>query len=309
MELDSTILITGASGVLGSAIVNNLQQKGYQRILKPRHTELNLLDQMETKRWLQENHPDYVFHLASVVYGLKGNDINQWKALTENTVINHNLFSGLSQIKPKKIFFAGTVAGYPDRSPMPQKEENFFNGLPHAGEFGYAMSKRHAYGYLKLLNDKFDIPFCYGIFTNIFGKHDRFNLETGHVIPSLLLKAYLASKYEKSLRVWGSPETTRDFIYSEDAAEAAVIGIEKAEGLLNIATNKEVSMGRVAEAIVNSFGGLRVIWENNQLIGISRRRVDNSRLKALGWIPRWSFENAIKSTATWVVNNFEYLRK
>lgn len=192
MEQDACILVTGAGGVLGAGLLSALKDDGYVNVLAPSRQELNLLDERSVSAFFSKHNPCYVFHLASVVYGLRGNDLNQWQALIENTAINQNVFSAISKSKVKKVFFAGTVAAYPLESPNPLREENFFSGLPHFGEFGYAMSKRHAYGYLELLKKKFNIPYCYGVFTNIFGKNDRFNPETGHVIPSLIHKAYQA---------------------------------------------------------------------------------------------------------------------
>jgi len=309
MEQNSCILVTGAGGVLGTGLLVALKEAGYANVLAPSRKELNLLDREGVSAYFEKNNPSYVFHLASVVYGLKGNDINQWRSLTENTEINQNLFSAISKRKVKKVFFASTVAAYPNGTSIPLKEEKFFSGLPHFGEFGYAMSKRHAYAYLTLLKKKQGIPFCYGVFTNIYGKNDRFNPETGHVIPSLIHKAYLANNKGEKLEVWGNPTTTRDFIYGDDAGCAALFAMNNLEGIVNISCGEEISMDRVANAIVSNFNGLQYSWNNSMPVGISKRWVCNEKLKNAGWKPRFSFDEGIKNTIEWYKENTKTIRQ
>lgn len=309
MDKKSCILITGAGGVLGTAVVSALREAGYTNILAPTHRELDLLEKSKVLDFFETERPEYVFHLASIVYGLKGNDINQWKSLTVNTEMNHNIFTAIENFGIKKVFFASTVAAYPDGAKNPLKEEDFFTGLPHFGEFGYAMSKRHAYAYLELLNKKRGVSFCYGTFTNIFGKNDRFNPETGHVIPSLIHKAFVASNQSQDLEVWGNANTTRDFIYADDAARGAICAMERLDGIVNISTGEEVDMGRVAQAVVSCFPGLKYTWNSSKPVGISKRWVCNDKLKSAGWKPEHSFEDAISETVEWYKKNVNLIRK
>lgn len=303
MDRQSCILVTGSSGVLGTGLLSALKNAGYFNILAPSRSELDILDDKKCKEFFREKKPDYVFHLASIVYGLKGNDINQWQALVENTQINQNFFMACAESRVRKIFFAGTVAGYPLDSPLPLNENNFWGGLPHFGEFGYSMSKKHAYSYLEIMRKKFGIPYCYGVFTNIFGKNDRFNTETGHVIPSLIKRAFDANSSGRSLEVWGAPDTTRDFIYNADAGDAALFAMNNLEGLVNISTSEEISMERVVKAIVSNFSGLKYYWNESMPIGISRRYVSNNKLVNAGWIRKHKFEDAIEETINWYRNN------
>lgn len=309
MDKQSCILVTGAGGVLGTALLSVLREAGYENVLAPTHNELDLLDRNQVLDFFGKEKPDYVFHLASIVYGLRGNDVNQWKSLILNTEINHNIFMAIETFGVKKIFFASTVAAYPDGTPIPLREENFFIGLPHSGEFGYAMSKRHAYAYLELLKEKRGISFCYGTFTNIFGKNDRFNSETGHVIPSLIQKAYVASNDAHDLEVWGNSNTTRDFIYADDAASGAICAMERLDGIVNISTGEEVSMGQVAQAVASCFPGLKYVWNSSMPVGISKRWVCNDKLKSIGWKPEHNFEDAVLETVEWYKENVHLVRK
>lgn len=308
MDKQSCILVTGAGGVLGAGLLTALKDEGYENVFAPSRKELDLLDKDKVLDFFATNKPDYVFHLASVVYGLRGNDINQWKSLTVNTDINQNVFTAIENVGVKKIFFASTVAAYPDGATTPLREEDFFSGLPHFGEFGYAMSKRHAFSYLELLKKKRGIPYSYGIFTNIFGINDRFNSETGHVIPSLIQKAYRAYQSGEDLEVWGNPLTTRDFIYADDAGRAALCAMNSLEGCVNISNGEEVHMEEVAKAIVSNFPGMNFYWNKSMPVGICRRWVDNERLKASGWRSRITFEEGIRLTVEWYRDNVESAR-
>ena len=308
MDKQSCILVTGAGGVLGTGLLTALKDEGYENVFAPSRKELDLLDKGKVLEFFKTMKPDYVFHLASVVYGLKGNDINQWKSLTVNTDINQNVFTAIESVGVRKIFFASTVAAYPNGVTNPLKEENFFSGIPHFGEFGYAMSKRHAFSYLELLHKKLGIPYSYGIFTNIFGKNDRFNSETGHVIPSLIRKAYSANQSGEELEVWGNPLATRDFIYGDDAGRAALCAMQNIEGCVNISNGKEIPMERVANAIVSNFPGLKYYWNSSMPVGISKRWVCNEKLKAAGWVSKVSFEECIRQTVEWYKCNIDKVR-
>lgn len=310
MKSTDKILITGSSGVLGYGLLKALKESGYNNLYTPNHKELDLLNYNNIKSYLEYYKPSYVFHLASIVYGIKGNEINQWPALIKNTSINQNLLLAISEVKTvKKIFYAGTVASYPANSEMPLREPNFFLGIPHDGEFGYACSKKYVYAYLVLLLKKFGIEFTYGIFTNIYGPNDRFNSETGHVIPSLIAKAESAYRSKTSLKIWGDPGTTRDFIYNEDAGYAALLAMNKSNGLINISSGKETTMKQVAASIVSNYKNLEYTWDSSKPIGISNRSVSNALLKGLGWKEKNSFNEGISKTISWYRNNPNKIRR
>lgn len=304
------ILITGASGVLGTALQYYLSSQGKNVVLFcPSSNELNLLDADKTREYLMNVKPDEIYHLASIVYGLQGNLDNQWKAIHLNTKINDNFFNVCIDIKPKKIFYASTVAAYPDGASNPLREAELFEGLPHWGEYGYAFAKRHAYGYLEILKHEFGIPYVYGIFTNIYGPNDRFNIKTGHVIPSLLYKAFLAAeKGGDKFEILGNPRTTRDFIYSMDAAEAAVLAMERTTGSINIASGVESSIGQVVNIITDMFPGIVPQWINQDLVGINKRSVDISLLKEIGWQPKVNLKEGLWLTKDWMCKFKENLR-
>lgn len=312
MKKEDKIIITGAGGVLGYGILNALRDNGFENIFHPTRIEMDALNSDSVNRYFEKVKPDYVFHLASLVFGLKGNLDNQFKSLCNNTLINQNVLESCKYFGVKKVFFAGTVASYafPYKS-MPLKEDDFLDGPPHDGEYGYAMAKRHALSYLEVLKKYHSIDFCYALFTNIFGPNDRFDTVNGHVIPSLIKKAYDASQTEaKKLNVWGNANTTRDFIFNLNAGRYALHAMEKYSGIINIASGHESSMGDIVNAINECFDNkLHVDWDSTAPVGISKRSVDVEKLKEIGVNFSYDLENEISQTIDWFNKNITEIRK
>ncbi len=303
MDLNSKILITGGSGMLGRAIVDELRRLGYSNVVAPLRQELDLLDNVLVNEYLTSERPEYVFHLASLVYGLKGNMRNQYDSLVKNTKIYSNVLECIGgNFKPKKIFFAGTVASYGfPYVKQPIQEEDFFNGLPHEGEYGYAMAKRHAYNYLKIAKELYGVDYIYGLLTNLFGEHDTFDAENGHVIPSLILKAVDSiEKDSDNFEVWGNPESKRDFLYIKDAAKAVIFLMMNGSGIYNISTGKAKTMRELALSISkNLSNSVSPVWNSDEPVGISERMVSNKKLRSLGFSDYTDFDLAIGKTISW----------
>ena len=305
MEINDKVLITGASGLLGSAIVSELEKQGFSNILTPTHKELDLLELDSVDNWFEKNKPDYVYHLASLVYGLKGNLDNQHKSIHQNTQINLNILGACANSSIKKIFFAGTVASYPfPYQSLPLEEKFFLNGEPHAGEYGYAIAKRHALSYLKILKETKNMDYCYGIFTNMYGINDKYDIDGGHVVPALIKKALDAMKTDKkSLMVWGNKDTTRDFLNSKDAASAAVLCMQSFSGTINIASGESISIASIVKTIDAFFDNkLSIEWDENAPIGVPQRSVNVDELRSIGFNTQVSLKKGIFEAIDWAKN-------
>lgn len=304
---NAKILITGANGLLGCGILNALENRKVNglEIFTPNHSEMDCLDFNSVKDFFNRTKPDYVFHLAACVYGLGGNMENQLKALFLNTLMTSNVLTNSINHNVKKIFYAGSVAeyGYPYKS-LPLKEEDLFIGTPHFGEYGYAMAKRHAQAYLELGEKINAVSYVKGLFTNMYGINDRFNLKNGHVVPSLLLKAERANSDKVFLHVWGDGNTTRDFMFNLDAGEAVLKVFETSEGNVNIASGIETDMYTLVETIAANYPDIKgVIWEKNKPKGILRRSVDTGCLTKLGYKTKYSLKDGIAKTVEWMNGN------
>jgi GDP-L-fucose synthase len=302
----SPILVTGARGLVGAALSRALARLEVPGILTPSRAELDLLDADATERYFARHRPATVVHLAAVVFGLGGNLGNQTGILAQNTLINNNIFTAMARCPVRKCFYAGTVASYPFpyRSETLQESE-FFNGLPHFGEFGYGAAKRHAYCYLHLLAKDIGLSFAYGIFTNLYGENDRFNVDDGHVIPSLIAKAHAAAQRNGHLEVWGDGSAERDFLHADDAAQAiiACLASDEKELLLNISSGVGVSMRALAECVAEAAGLPGVVYLPARPTGIPRRVVDNTRMRRLGIEPAIRLEDGIRSVYRWYSEN------
>lgn len=206
---------------------------------------------------------------------------------------------GLMKYPVNQLFFAGTVASYAfPYASLPLKEEMFFNGLPHYGEFGYAMAKRHAYAYLRILNKETGLRYVYGIFTNLYGEYDKFDIQNGHVIPSLIAKAYHAQQTESALKIWGDGSAERDFLYAEDAARAVLLCLEQQStiDLINISSGVGYSIKYVAESLAKIAGISNLCYQNDKPVGIPKRSIDNTKLLKLGFCPEISLEAGLLRT-------------
>ena len=298
----SPILVTGARGLLGTALAKALARLEVPGILTPSRAELDLMDADATERYFARHRPASVVHLAAVVFGLGGNLGSQTGILAQNTLINNNIFSAMARYPVRKCFYAGTVASYP----FPYKsetlrEDEFFNGLPHSGEFGYGAAKRHAYCYLHLLAKDIGLSFAYGILTNLYGENDRFNIDDGHVIPSLIAKAHAAAQSNGRLEVWGDGSAERDFLHADDAARAVIacLDSDEKELLLNISSGRGVSMRTLAECIAEAAGLPGVSYLPGKPTGIPRRVVDNTRMRRLGVEPAIRLEDGLRAAYEW----------
>lgn len=317
MAMDS-LLVTGSNGLLGSHFVEAVRQSDFGatvEILTPSRGELDLENPAAVITFFETHRPSIVVHLAAKVMGLRGNLDFQIASMTENLRINESVFLAAAKYPPKKMFFAGTAASYAyPYSKMPLREEQFFEGDVHSGEFGYAWAKRMAYPWLKLLAQDYGVAWTYGIFTNLFGPRDRFLGDFTHVIPALINRAgqpWLKGEAQKVLQVWGNPAITRDFLYAPEAAAAILACVRSStnEGqLINIASGRETQMGKIAEIIANQFAINEIDWQVDKPVGVSRRYMDISALLKLGFEPKIEIENQLISTIEWYKTSGNDLR-
>ncbi len=302
---DATVVITGGSGMVGRALQAELRDQGFVRILAPPRAELDLLDGAATLAYFREQRPQQVFHLASIVFGLFGNMENQFLALADNTLLNHNVLTACAATGVRKLFFAGTVAAYPfPYKGLPLIESMLWDGVPHYGEFGYAHAKRHALAYLEILRREADLDFFYGLLTNLYGPGDRFDDRFGHVIPSLILKLHRAKRTGEPFQVWGDGLATRDFMHARDAARAILLGMQRISGVANVSSGIAVSIRDVVAALVRAAGYEKTVaWQTDKPVGVPERSVSNAVLQDIGFESAYTIETGIKDTWDWFERN------
>lgn len=308
--LKGRLLLTGGSGMLGAAIRANLEESHRCDVFAPTRAELDLSNASDVERYVLNTAPDYVVHLGAAVFGLGGNLKWQLNTLEKNTVLNHNVLSASARANVRKVFFAGTVASYPfPYASLPLTEDQLFGGLPHYGEFGYAMAKLHAFPYLRIMHAEQGIPYTYALFTNLYGPNDRFNVESGHVVPSLIKKIRDAHVENTSFRVWGDGEARRDFMHVTDAARAALLALEVHNGTINIATGVSSSIKDVVTALctASNFSGA-IVYEAHRPVGIPERSVSNRLLHDIGFNPHFDLVSGIADAYQWYLDHANTLR-
>jgi GDP-L-fucose synthase len=302
---DATILITGGSGLVGIHLREYLQSQGFTGILAPPSAECDLTDRPAVRDYFKRNHPGYVFHLAGLVHGIMGHMRNQGEAYLENTLINTHVIDACREVAVKKVVAMGSIAVYPDLEPgTPFKEDDVWKGPPHSSEYGYAQAKRGMLAQLLAYENSYGMPYAFAFSTNLFGPHDRFNTETGHVIPSLVKKFHDATQAKTTVTVWGDGSALRDFLYVKDAARGLHTIMNNVTGPINLATGTSHRICDVVN-ILAGYTGMQeqIVWDTSKPNGQIFRAYDVSRLRAAGFTCQYTFDRALHETYDWYASN------
>jgi GDP-L-fucose synthase len=298
---DDTILITGGSGLAGFHLREHLQSLGFNRILAPTSSECDLTDRRAVLDYFRDNQPDYVFHMAGFVRGIVGIMLNQGEAYLKNNLINTHVIDACHQAGVKKVVAMGSAAVYPELEPgKPLTESDVWKGPPHFSEYGYAHAKRGMLAQLHAYENSYGMHYAFAFSSNLFGPHDRFNIETGHVIPSLVKKFHDAKQAKKQVTVWGDGSALRDFLYIKDCARALHAIMNHATGPLNLASGSSHRIREVVE-ILAAYTGMKdqIVWDKSKPNGIIYRAYDVSRLQAIGFACQHTLEQGLHETYDW----------
>jgi GDP-L-fucose synthase len=295
------IVVTGAAGLVGSAVVDHLRAEGYENVIPLARADCDLLDTPATFAFLERSRPDHVFHAAARVYGLGGSMKHQGSSFYENVMINTNVVEASRRAGARKITVMGAGAVYPFPSPgLPLKEDMIFLGRPHPAHAGYANAKRAMLAMLEAYEESYGLKWAYIVSGNLFGPRDRFDVEFGNVVPSLVKKFYDAKKCGGTVQVWGDGSAERDFIYVKDAARAAHAVMSGVDGAVNMGSGGVYRIRDVVEALSELAGTSgRIEWDHSKPNGEAYRGYDLSKLKALGFKPAYSLRAGLEETWNW----------
>jgi len=304
-----SVLVTGASGVIGTATVDLLRTRGYD-VTAVTSADADLRDPRATETLLQDLVPEFVIHLAARVGGLMGNAHSQAQMYLENIRINTNVIEAAHNAGVRKIVAMGSVAAYPEGLDLPMRETDIWRGAPHASEAGYAHAKRSMLAQLEAYNSQYGMDYAFALSTNLFGPSDKFDESGGHVLPSLISKFHRAITQGTSVTVWGSGASTRDFLFSRDAADALVVLLRDGSGVFNVASGRQVTIREVVEELarVTAFDG-EILWDPSKPDGQLRRSYDVSRLSSLGWTAKTPLSVALGETFQWFAENVANARR
>lgn len=301
-------LVTGANGLVGSALVSYLLEKGEDVIALRSRSECNLVSEAETRALFKFVRPDRVYHLAAAVFGVGGNMAFPGQVSYDNSMMNMNVIEAARFSGVTKIVAMGSAAMYADGLVQPMREDDVLVGSPHASEFAYAYSKRAMLAQLRAYTQQYGTQFAYVIATNMYGPHDRFDPQYGHVVPSLLKKFLDAETSGNEVEIWGDGTPTRDFLYSGDAAAGLHQIMETGQDAFNLASGNAVTIADLVCEIASHFPSVKYYWNIDRPLGQISRSYNVDRLNNLGFNARYSLSQGISQTVSWLRENASTIR-
>jgi len=318
MKKNSKIYIAGHKGLVGSAILKNLQQKGYTNLLYRTHKELDLIDQKAVEEFFKQEKPEYVILAAAKVGGIIANNTYRADFIYENLQIQNNVIHQSYINGVKKLLFLGSTCIYPKNSPQPMKEEYLLTDELEYTNEPYAIAKIAGIKMCESYNLQYATNFISVMPTNLYGENDNFDLETSHVLPALLRKIHEAKIENKpQVEIWGSGKPRREFMYSDDMADACVFIMENREfndtymdckevrnTHINIGTGVDISISELAMMIKDIVGYKGELYFNSDKPdGTMIKLTDVSKLHALGWKHNVKLEEGIRRVYKWYINS------
>lgn len=303
MNYDSLIYVAGHNGLVGSAIVRKLNQKGYKRIIVKSSTELDLRNQQAVEDFFKIHQPEYVFLAAAKVGGINANNTYPAEFIYDNLMIQTNVIDAAYRHKVKKLLFLGSSCIYPKHAQQPIKEEYLLTGELEPTNDAYAIAKIAGIKMCQAYHKQYGANFISVMPTNLYGPNDNFDLETAHVLPALIRKFHEAKiNNREEVVVWGTGEVKREFLHVDDLADAVVFLMNNYDNseIINIGVGEDISIIELAELIkkVIGFEG-NIVFDKSKPDGTPRKLLDVSKLDGLGWKARIGLEIGIKRTYEW----------
>ncbi len=299
MKLSSKIYIAGHNGMVGSAVLRYLKQKGYTNFILKDSKELDLTDQLKVASFFEKEKPDYVFLAAAKVGGIEANNTFRAQFLYENLMIQNNVIHQSYLQKVKKLLFFASSCIYPKFSPQPIKEDYLLTGLLEPTNEPYAIAKIAGVKMCESYNKQYGCDFISVMPTNLYGPNDNYDLKTSHVLPALLRKFHEAKlQSSPSVEVWGTGMPKREFLHVDDLAEASVHLMKNYTGnvSVNVGTGEDISIKNLAE-LIKSIVGFKgeIVWNDSKPDGTPRKLLDVSLIQSLGWKHKIELEDGIKA--------------
>lgn len=307
MEKNSKIYVAGHRGLVGSAIVRKLRENGYANLVMRTSKELDLRDREAVLRFFEEERFDYVFLAAAKVGGIVANHRYPADFIRDNLWIQTHVIDAAYATGVSKLLFLGSTCIYPKFVQQPMREEYLLTGELEPTNEPYAIAKIAGIKMCQAYNRQFGTNFISVMPTNLYGPNDNFDLETSHVLPALIRKFHEAkARQAPYVEVWGTGTPKREFLYSDDLADACVFLMNHYTGseIVNVGVGEDISIRELAELIrkVTGFtGGIQ--FDASKPDGTPRKLVDVSKLRALGWRASTSLQDGIHEAYRWFLAN------
>ncbi|RAK20399.1 GDP-L-fucose synthase [Anoxybacillus vitaminiphilus] len=307
MERSSKIYIAGHRGLVGSAILRKLQADGYTNLVYKTSQELDLRDKNQVDEFFAEEKPEYIFLAAAKVGGIVANNEYPADFIRDNLMIQTNVIDAAYRNGVKKLLFLGSTCIYPKFAPQPLKEEYLLTGELEPTNEPYAIAKIAGIKMCQSYNRQYGTKYISVMPTNLYGPNDNFDLHTSHVLPALIRKFHEAKENNAPyVEVWGTGTPRREFLYSDDLADACVFLMNNYEGneIVNVGVGEDISIKELAEKIKNIVGYQGEIkFDTTKPDGTPRKLVDVSKINALGWKASISLEEGLQKAYQWFLDN------
>jgi len=297
------IFVAGHRGLVGSAILRRLQQGGCANLITRTRAELDLLDQAAVATFFASERIDAVVLAAARVGGIVANDTYRAQFIHENLVIQSNVIHSAWRGGVRRLLFLGSSCIYPKHAPQPMREEHLLTGPLEPTNEPYAIAKIAGIKMCAAYNAQYGTDYIAAMPTNMYGPGDNYDLNTSHVLPALIRKMHEARVAGRaSVEIWGTGTPRREFLYSDDLADAAVLLMDRYDGeaLVNVGCGEDQSIAEIAQVVaeVTGFKG-RIRFDASMPDGTPRKLLDVEAIKALHWRPRTSLREGLQRTWQW----------
>jgi len=307
LSKDETIFVAGHRGMVGSAIERRLRQEGFNRVLGRTRAELDLLDRHAVRDFFAKERPSVVVDAAAKVGGILANNEQPVEFLLQNLTIQNNLIEAAADHGTRKLLFLGSSCIYPKLAPQPISEDSLLTGPLEPTNDAYAIAKIAGIKLCQSYARQYGKNFISAMPTNLYGPHDNYDLRNSHVLPALIRKVHEAKQAgAQSITVWGSGTPRREFLHTDDLADACLFLLEhyNAPDLVNIGCGEDVTIRELAETVCDVLGFKGTLeFDASKPDGTPRKLLDISKIQALGWNPKIPLRQGIADAYRWFVEN------
>jgi GDP-L-fucose synthase len=310
MRADSRIFVAGHMGLLGSQLTGLLGEKGFENILTYSHDELDLTNPGAVNALFDKERPEYVFLAAGLTGGIQANRTSPATFLHTNIAIQDSVMEAAHKHDIKHLVFYGSTCIYPRECPQPMGEGHLFGGPIETTSEAYAIAKTAGIVACRSYNRQYGYNRFIALLPNsMYGPNDNFDLESSHVLSALMRKLHDAQEQGKpEIQLWGSGAPRREFVFSRDVAEASLFAVQCADKLdnthYNVGTGTDYSIKELAHKLAGVVGYKgKITWDTSKPDGTMRKLLDSSKFQSLGWSPSMSFDEGLKQTYNWFLNN------
>ena len=307
MTKDSKIYVAGHRGMVGSAIVRELQRQGYTNIITRTHAELDLTRQEQVEAFFAQERPEYVFLAAAKVGGIIANQSALADFMYENMMLEMNVIHAAWKNGCKKLEFLGSSCIYPRLAPQPMKEDCLLTSALEPTNEAYALAKISGLKYCEYLNRQYGTDFISLMPTNLYGPNDNYHPTHSHVLPALIRRFHEAKEQGlKEVTCWGDGSPLREFLYVDDLANLCVFLMENYSGneTVNAGSGKEITIKGLTELVAKVIGYEgAILWDTSKPNGTPRKLLDVSKSAAMGWTAQTSLEEGIRLAYADFLNN------